>query len=600
MLIRLENVTNIANDDKRNNVLATSISIIVIGMVLIPFLILGDEYIFTVHDYLDSTPGYVHIMKKLPLIPSYQDSSGIMGDMPAFYFFPEFTAYRFLHYYFDFVFADFLNRAFAVIIGFFSTKYLLDIIFRKYLPHSISILIATAYAVSPVFPKWSLGFSILPLLIAKLFIYWNNGNRKVTWRMLPFLLVGIMGAFASLGLFVCVVWFIALVIYLLRYKKINIPMLLGLLLMGISYGVADAYLFEMALSGIETNRLLFKPEELEPGLRGISHAFRSFRLVLTHGQYHAAPIVNAMAIFCGLAGIKAYLLYRRQLLSQDEILVGRYLLKLFSVICFFAMLYALDSVGLLGKLFSQIIPLLGGFNFGRMVYINNILWYLLFSGIVSMIIIHYKRTGVALMIVLLQLLCVLSGEREYQDTRNNLFQSIVPTYYEERLYKEHNRVTYHQFIDKEFWNHVKNCIQYRNEKVVSVGFHPSITMANGFNTIDGYLPLHPMNYQKAFREIIAPTLERYDSLREYYDTWGGRMYVYADNTRNTNVAKDKPVEYKALYINTDAFAKQGGKYVLSRYVLTNAADIQLEMITECDNPGSIYHIFVYQVAEDNK
>ncbi len=574
-------------DEKNTDRIANVFILLAAGAVLIPFLVLGDEYIFTPHDYLDSYPGYMRIVRKLPLIPDFDANSGVMNDMPAFYFCPEFNLYRFINHYFEFVFAEFLNRAVSIGIGFFSAKYLLTQIFdRDCLPYSAAVVIAMTYAVSPVYPAWSIGFAVLPLLMAKLVQYWRAPDTKITWHIVFFLFAGLFGSFACLGMFVCFIWFLAILAFGIKYQKVNKIMLAALILMSVGYVITNVYLFMMVFSGVETSRLLIKPKEWIFGFDGICLIFQGFLNALIHGQYHAAPILNVIVPFCAIGGINFFMLYRRRGLKQEESLLVKRLLMLFFGICAVALVYGLESAKVLKKIFANVLPLLVGFNFSRLLYLNNILWYILFTGVIALFIMHYRKKYIALAIVLFQLIAVLSADGMYQNTKKN----VLHPYYAKRS------ITYRQFLDREFWEKVKDKIQYQNEKVVCVGYHPSVLIANDFNTMDGYLSLHPLKHHEQFRKIIAPTLDMYPPIKEYYDGWGGRMYVYADSKDNTYFFKGASIESKALHINVEEFKNQGGKYVFSRFILSNAADIHLQMICECDSTGGAYHILVYRVV----
>jgi hypothetical protein len=118
-------------------------------------------------------------------------------------------------------------------------------------------------------------------------------------------------------------------------------------------------------------------------------------------------------------------------------------------------------------------------------------------------------------------------------------------------------------------------------------------MYNGFNCIDGYNNAYPLSYMRKFRALIAPELEINEKIREYYDTWGGRMYLYNSElsfgpTRNKNTV---PVK---LNIDMDVFKNDfNGKYILSRAKIANADELGLQFINKFDNDKSIYTIYVY-------
>lgn len=57
-------------------------------------------------------------------------TSGIMWWMPAF-FYREITVYMILNHYFSFVQAELINRFLTIMIGYFSMKYLLQLLFKN-------------------------------------------------------------------------------------------------------------------------------------------------------------------------------------------------------------------------------------------------------------------------------------------------------------------------------------------------------------------------------------------------------------------------------------------------------------------------------------
>jgi hypothetical protein len=97
-----------------------------------------------------------------------------------------------------------------------------------------------------------------------------------------------------------------------------------------------------------------------------------------------------------------------------------------------------------------------------------------------------------------------------------------------------------------------------------------------------------------FRTLIAPEFETNITDRDYYDSWGGRMYLYNANlsyqpTRNKNV---DPVK---LHIDTKVFKDVfNGKYILSRAEISNANELGLSFVKSYDNKDSLYTIYLYE------
>lgn len=60
----------------------------------------------------------------------------------------------------------------------------------------------------------------------------------------------------------------------------------------------------------------------------------------------------------------------------------------------------------------------------------------------------------------------------------------------------------------------------------TAGQHPGYAWAYGFETADGYLNLYPARYHSFWGAVAKPTLDRSDTLREYFEHWGNRLYLF--------------------------------------------------------------------------
>ena len=158
-------------------------------------------------------------------------------------------------------------------------------------------------------------------------------------------------------------------------------------------------------------------------------------------------------------------------------------------------------------------------------------------------------------------------------------------------------ITYKEFFSTDLFENIKEDIDYNQEGFIAYGFHPSVLAYNDFNTIDTYMSAHSMDYQIKFREVIAPRLEIDESNRSYYDTWGGRTYIFGD--LGYEPTKYKPVDGESytLSINSEALKELGGEYILSRAEISNSQELGINLMNDYDSEDSLYHIFVYRVGE---
>jgi len=112
-----------------------------------------------------------------------------------------------------------------------------------------------------------------------------------------------------------------------------------------------------------------------------------------------------------------------------------------------------------------------------------------------------------------------------------------------------------------------------SNRVASIGVDPMIAAMNDINVIDGYYPIYPKSYKIKFRKIIAKELEKNKSLKDYFDNWGSRVYVFYNDKDN-------------LLINFEEAKNIGATYVLSSFTIKNKS---LKLIKELEN------IFLYEI-----
>jgi hypothetical protein len=231
-------------------------------------------------------------------------------------------------------------------------------------------------------------------------------------------------------------------------------------------------------------------------------------------------------------------------------------------------------------------PFLRGFNWGRFSFLNRTIFYLAFMAAL-VILLHCKHAkALAYLLACAQIAIILTANVPYNYAYLNLNHS--------RLIREDSQLSYREFYSETLFEGIKSDIQYQGEGIVSVGYHPNVTLYNGFSTLDGYNSTYPLRYMRAFREIIAPELEENAERREYYDKWGGRMYLY---NREIDFApsRERPESPINLLINVEALRNLGGKYVFSRAEIGNHDSLGLKFVRDYDDAAGPYHIFVYSL-----
>lgn len=609
-------------------------------VVLVPLLYYRENYFFTIHDYLDSWPSLFEVLRRSKLFFSLDSSMPIMEGISTCYLYFDFGVYRLLNFFFGPIWGEIVNKAISLGVGFYTARRLFAYILEVYNIGSVSkksaykslpseewivIFLAAAYAFTSVYPNWTISFAFLPLYFEMLLKIIREEDGLSIQRLCLSLSFGFLVYFPCIGIFILGVYFIALLIDTIKNKKIKKAFFLYVVSMLVSTVIANINIFIYVLRGDGLNRSLV-PTDIT---WNIFNFVRSMAVVGLIGQTHAAPVLYILTPLC-VAGYVVLFFQLRKKQELKQITLPTAILGLIITFCF---IYSLDEARVIRYVVSRVLPILAGFNLGRFVYFNNILWYVLFLTIFKRLD-RNRMANISLFIILaFNVLVVVMCPGAYKETSANIFR-------ERSLLTFFPKASFAEFYDTDYFESLKEEIEYDNEGVISVGYHPAVAMFNGFNTLDGYVSINPLDYHYRFREIIAPALDVYPGLEAYYDTWGGRIYCYIDETRNVGpdivteggisaLRMDKDTRTGFLYdlarifgyseasndaapagltkdgakdllINTDAFYDMGGRYILSKYELANADELGLFLVEhKTDIESSIYQTWVYKVRGGN-
>lgn len=135
-------------------------------------------------------------------------------------------------------------------------------------------------------------------------------------------------------------------------------------------------------------------------------------------------------------------------------------------------------------------------------------------------------------------------------------------------------------------------------RVVSLGIAPAVALYHGFYCLDGYSNNYSLEYKEQFRRVIAPELEKSDYLREYFDDWGNRCYLFSAEISGYVTVEKNGFFFQDYSLDTKALYEMGGRYLLSAAYIMNAEELGLSLMNESpfETADSYYRIFVYSVG----
>lgn len=568
--------------DRHQTVLAALCVTAVLSLSVLPLLIMRGDYILQTFDGLDSYPGFCAMLNRTGLFYAVDSPTPVMGGLSTLYVLSNYTLLDFLCHYFGFLNGVIINRTLSAVGGYFGMWLLLKKVVGKEETAKSGALVqlaAVGYAVAPLTTGRALTYAALPYLVC---IFWHYAEHpRFDAKCLLLLFVPLLLTFSSAGIFILGFWFVGMVVCWILQRRPNANLLLGFVLMCAASVLCNIKVFLMMLSKTELNRSVFSADGnfgtllRAAFLDGFEHCASTHRWLIL-------PVCAAALLWA--AG--RLLLHRGDdaVRARDR----RFLLwggVLFAVIVLFCLLYALEGSGLLHDFISRVLPLLNGFNWGRVAHFDRLLWYVLFCMALVWFATTAGRRLLAFVLAGVQLCLIILTPGSYNDIRFNLknvFTSETP-----------GMVSYNEFFSPSYFENLKTEIGYRGENVMAFGFEPSVLMYNGFNTLDGYDSVHTLAWQQDFRRIIAPALAADEDDRSYYDNWGGRMYLFS-STLGRAPTRDKNAPATECLIDMDAFTEFGGKYILSRAEISNADALGLVLKGVYDDEGGIYRVHVYE------
>lgn len=545
------------------------VAVVLIVIYFSPYVILGEGAHVRTHDNLDSNVVWFKILAESGQIFAPMDAEipNMLGGVPRDSFGTEFNVILWLFVLFKPFTAYVINETIMRFVAFFGMLLLLR---RHVIKADHDQLIATGVALAfsflPFLPTSGLSFAGLPLV---LYAFLNIRARMGTWK--DWLILFLVPFYSSLVLTFC--FFLAVMgiwwlVDWIRTKTFNGTWLAAIVLMGCTFLIVEYRLVygtfvDSGFIAHRTEFLLSHKDFIGFIQLGLKNFFKAHTHDISLHEYIILPVIGLALIVSLLKGMRA-----------------RWLLLLLILELALSMWYGFWYWEGLTPL-KERSELLNTFNFSRFHFLSQFVWYVAFALALSIIAGRFKWTKY----VALVLLCVQVGYVTYAGNP-------------EIKYERHNYVSFHEFYSPELFQEIQAYIgkDPRDYRVVSVGMHPAIPQYSGFYTADGYITVYPLAYKHAFRDVIASELDKNKSLKHYFDTWGSRCYVFADELgKKYEFKKEKDKAVDNLELNTEALKNLGGEYVLSAVEIKDSNETNLQLLQTFEHDTSPWRIYLYEV-----
>ncbi|WP_078550409.1 DUF6044 family protein [Litchfieldia alkalitelluris] len=533
-----------------------------------PYFILGENAHLRVHDNLDSNIAWYQVLKNSgqlfgPVTATIPQV--INGNLSRNAFGTEISGIVMLHALFEPMMAYGLSQLITRFIAFLGMYLLL----RKHFIQApdlawIRVGVSLAFALTPFWPSGMLSTLGMPLALWA-FLNIRSGEKSIinwlTLALIPLYASIVLGFFfflSAMGVF----WLVDVI----RGKGWNVRFFLSIVFMTIIFfGVEYRLVYSFLFDHIPNSRDEYFHARLSLW-RSIRLTFKNYVLGHTHVMTVHGLIILPVSLFA-----LYYVIVKKQL-RHEKPFIFLHILNL-ALSTWYAFWFYKGWVPL-----TERFHFLDTFNFARYHFLRPLVIYVLFALSLKILMnlgISWRRTGIFLITAQILILCGFNEEIYY-----------------------HKKPSFKEFYAEEQFTEIKQFIglpehEYR---VASIGLHPAISQYNGFYTLDTYNNFYPLTYKYQFREIIEHEIEGNKKLKQYFDEWGGRCYIFVDELgKHYMFKKNSKREIKSLNLNTQAFYDLGGRYILSSLPILNNEENHLELERTFEAKESAWKIYLYKV-----
>jgi hypothetical protein len=535
-----------------------------------PLYILGENVHIRVHDNLDSNIAWYKVLKNSGQLFGANNAviPQIINGLPRNAYGTEFSGIQWLHNFFPSMLAYAFSQTITRIFAFLGMYLLL----RKHFVKSkeaypIRVWVSLAFALTPFWPSGMLSTLGMPLA---LWAFMNIREGKHSWKewltliLLPFYSSFVLGFFFFLFV-IGLLWLRDLIVK----KKKNWVFFSSIALMTIIYLMIEYRLvYSLVIPEAPTSR-----NEFVSSILGFWHTMRLVfkNYFLGHGH---VPTLHTVVIVP-----LSFIVFLWTWKNKERGTVEKRYLYLFVFNFVLSVWYAFWFYKGWEPL-KERISILNTFNFARFHFIRPLIIYQMFA--VGSYILWKKGKGWKSFVKI----CLIA-------------QLIVLfTANEEIVFRVAGKPSFKQFYATTQFKEIEQYIgrPRSSYRVASIGIHPAIAQYNGFYTLDTYNNYYPLTYKNQFRKIISKELDKSPKLKNYFDTWGGRCYIFvAELGKKYEFKKDSKVKIYHLQLNTSVFKQMGGQYIFSAVPIMNAEKNGLKFKKAFDQKDSAWRIYLYQV-----
>lgn len=554
---------------------------VVVIITFVPWFILKEGSVFTIHDQLDETIlAYIfnarYLGSGVDVFPEMMGGLNKTGIQPsAILFVP---LYRILKPFIAFL-IQYITVVFAGYIGMY-------LLIKRITESSIlAVVVAICFCMLPVQPIYGLAVLGVPLLVYAFICLYDK--KRIVMAYLTIFFFGVTTHLVLIGYVVLGAW-ACYIVYMFFSKKRNMHLLYGFLfLLGI-YVVTNYSLFVEVFIG--NNQFISHREEF---VNYSMPFWESARDMFLNSSQHAESFHKELILpICIMLVIDGFIIRKKSLQEKRIYYAAVLIFVLLVVIALFCGLCKAEAV-VTWK--NSVQGFIRYFQIDRVYFLYPFLWYFEFTLVVCMWWQRFKKmmalnVVIVGLILLPTLLLIKENSNLYMNVNQINNGSYITgyisweSYYAEDLMKQLDEVIGRDKAD------------YR---IVHLGMSPTPSLMYGFYTIDGYSNNYSMEYKHEFREIISKELDKNEYIKVYFDTWGSRCYLFNHIIGDYYwLSKNENVQFENLEFDMGKMKELGCEYLFSAGEILDADEMGLELLGYYETEKSHWGVWLYQLKDN--
>jgi len=539
-----------------------------------PYVFLGENASFRIHDNLDSHIGLLKIVTNPEYFFRPNDFlvPDLLGELPRSALPSEFNLISLLFYLFSPFKAYLINKFFVIIVGYWGMWLFLNELYRydKNLYLQIS-LISFAYAFLPYYPLGGISISGIPLLFYSIIKINRDSSEILPWLMILF--YGLYSSLTFSGIFIIGILILIIFLYSINRKKL-MSGIFGVIFLSLIYIIQDYRLFfDLFYEPFISHRSEFFIERVE-----FSRALRSSISNIAFGhidsnanQLLLIPII-ILTIFMGAFKNNFF-----SDLDKTFIITSLISIAIIGIASIMFGFYYYSGFQSIQVFFQEIIPI----NLSRLYTVSPFFWYVLLSVSIA----------------------YLLKAKLFSKKLITFYLSIVITanYINTEFIKYVDNPSWRDFFAEDKFADIKNQGLVEDEDlIVAIGIHPSVLQFNGLKTLGSYHYNYPLEIKHKIYELSSNELKKNQKLENYFLNWGSRAYfwsseIYQLDNMFLETSKDKELVIQDIDLDFSGLKDYGVRYILSNKKILSPENLAANLIYQNNDALEFLDIYLYEL-----